>query len=117
MATWMQSIAYDPRAKRYYDIMRGGFVWTDELPDPDTDGEAFVEALTFLYRAIAYRASISLGAPDVELEVGWRKVEQELPNWPGFRKERRLGQVQRDLKAVKLREERCLRKLEHGIDE
>ena len=35
----IEGCLYDPTASRFYDIMRGGFLWTDELdkdPGPET---------------------------------------------------------------------------------
>ena len=111
----MQKIALGPAATRSYDIMRGGFVWTTRSP-------AGVPI-----EAIADRASVSLGAPDPRFEGAIRtrdsdprfegvrqRVAQTFPTWPGLRKERPFGQVQRDLKAVRLRADRLSAQLEHA---
>ena len=102
--------SYDPSAPRSYDIMRGGFVWDDELPS------ANIGAILLLSEVIAYRASLTLGQPDSEHEAAWNELSMILPSWPGFRHVRIYGQVERDLRAVKLREDRCLAKLEKEID-
>jgi hypothetical protein len=44
-------------------------------------------------------------------------LQAALPSWPGFRDERVFGSVERDLKAVKLKEDRCFERREKELDE
>ena len=78
----------DEDAKRYYDVLRGGFVWTDELPGRERRSE-FLGATFQLADVIAYRASLSLGQEANEKWTqAWNQLKEILPNWPGFRQER-----------------------------
>lgn len=98
-------------AERRYDVMRGGFVWSDEMPSRGSGLKENIMAIHVLARVIAYRASLTTGSPNEECRVEWEELRRILPNWPGFREERIYGQVKRDLKAVKLKEEKCLKDL------
>lgn len=101
---------YDPAAGRSYDILRGGFVWNDELPPYDSADH--LAGIFILARVIAYRASLTLARPNSKYESEWTELRAALPSWPGFRQERIHGQVERDLRAAKLREDRCLVRFE-----
>ena len=105
---------YDPAADRTYDIMRGAFLWEDELPPRSS--KDFPRAIFILARVIAYRASLTLGQPNPEYESEWAELREAVPSWPGFRQERIFGSVERDLRAAKLREDRCLARLEEELD-
>jgi hypothetical protein len=83
----LQALCYDPAAERSYEMMSGGFMWSDELPPSDVyfdphDGDY---ALRFL---LGYRASLIRGRPDEGLRPVWDAVLAACPNWPGFRSER-----------------------------
>ena len=105
---------YDPGAGRLYDIMRGGFVWKDELPPPGS--RHHLVAFPTLARVIAYRASLTLGRPIADYEADWKTLQAVVPSWPGFREDRIHGAVERDLRAAKLKEERCLAEFESEMD-
>ena len=102
---------YDPDAERIYDIMRGGFLWRDELPARDSD--EYGKAASLLTPITAYRASLSQGEPRKEYEREWRELKSKLPSWPGFREERIYAhQVRRDIRAIRLKEHRYLQRFE-----
>ena len=109
----LANCVYNPAARHRYDILRGGFVWEDEAPEIDSDN--FRKVIPILAPVIAYRASLTLGQPRSELQSYWEELQAILPSWPGFREERVFGSVERDLKAVKLKENRCYRKLEKEL--
>jgi|GEM_PF-5853071 len=92
--------------------MRGGFIWEDEFPTRESGN--FLRAILLLSRVVAYRASLTLEDPNATYESDWCQLEDAVPSWPGFRKERIHGQVARDLKAALLRQGRCL---DRNLDE
>lgn len=106
---------YDPAADRSYDVLRGGFVWDDEVPPQDS--EDYFRAIIILAPAIAYRASVTLGQPVRKHESEWRQLRKAVPSWPGFRQERIFGNVERALRAAKLWEERCLARVEADLEQ
>ena len=107
--------AFNPEARRFYDCFRGGFMWDDEFPERGKDD--FRLAIPILAHVIAYRASLTLGEPALRWESAWHELRAILPSWPGFREERICGAVERDLRAAKLREDRCFARLEREFDQ
>ena len=101
----LQSCRYDDNATSDYDMLAGGLVWSDEQPP----GNARVQASQLLRRALAYRASLSLGEPRADLEPQWNELKRHVPGWPGFRDDRIHGRAQRLLKVHKHKEARILR--------
>lgn len=98
---------YNPAAACTYDVMAGGLIWEDEVPSA-IDRTSNLRASVYLRSVIAYRASLSLNAPRVELENEWKELKQLLPNWPGFRDDRIYGEAQRLLKIHKYKEAKLL---------
>jgi len=98
---------HDPAAACQYDVMAGGLVWSDEVPSPG-DHAPNLRSSVHLRSVIAYRASLTLGQPRVELESDWNELRQLLPNWPGFREERVHGPAERLLKIHKYKEAKLL---------
>lgn len=107
---------YRPDAKHSYDILRGGLVWDDELPDPDYDLDRFVRSISLLARVINHRASLTLGETNPKYEEEWNALRSILLEWPGFRKDRIYGRVERELRVIKRRETRCLEQFEAELD-
>ena len=92
----LRGCRHDPDAKRSYELMSGGFVWSDEYPSGfsfATDDSAF----RFL---VGYRASLIRGAPREELRSVWDAVLAGYPDWPGFRPERRSTDLVVELDAA-----------------
>lgn len=83
----LREARWKPDAKREFELMSGGFVWSDEhlgdiaLLCVELDNWAFREV-------IAYRASLIRSAPRTELREPWEQLRRECPDWPGFRPER-----------------------------
>ncbi len=96
----LEECTYDPAAYRHYDAMRGGFIWTDELPH--------LGSIKLIADLFTYRGSLALGEPRDEFRRQWEELEEAVPGWPGFRLERRKGAVEKDLRAARIREARCL---------
>ena len=112
----LSGLIYDPEATRSYDIMRGGFVWSDEVPCREKEYAKFLKSIFLLSKVIAYRASLTLSEPREEFKGSWDELFKEVPEWPGFRPERCEGVNIRDLKAVKLKEAKGLKDLEKELD-
>lgn len=110
----LRHCTYDPKAERIYDIMRGGFLWFDEVP-PREEHENHRTGIRCVVELLAYRASLSLKEPNPQWEQSWQSVKSALPEWPGFRTDRIYGQVQRDLRAAILLQERCLDRLDGDL--
>ena len=106
----LRRCVHDHGAVRRYDLLRGGFLWSDELPV--CAASELNSVIAILAPVIAYRASLTLGQPHSRYEADWNALQAAGPSWPGFRHERIFGSVERDLRAAKLREARCIANLE-----
>lgn len=106
---------YDSAAVCSYDIMAGGLVWADEVPSP-TDRGLNLRVSVYLRSVIAYRASLSLNQPRLELENDWNELKKLLPHWPGFKEERIYGEAQRILKIHKYKETKRLGQVLDDLD-
>lgn len=98
---------HDPAASSAYDIMAGGLIWNDEVPNA-SDRASNLRASVYLRSVIAYRASLTLNSPRAELESDWKELKRLLPNWPGFREDRIHGVAERLLKVHKYKEAKLL---------
>lgn len=78
----IDSPADSPRIS--YENMSGGLVWSDE-----THKEMPIEVFWALRFIWAYRTSLMLGKPRDELRNLWEQAESVIPQWVGFRMERR----------------------------
>ena len=68
----------------FYENMSGALIWEDEVSRAWPS--SFIGALRFV---VAYRTSLMLGNPRLELEPAWRLALKTFPNWVGFRPDRR----------------------------
>jgi hypothetical protein len=99
---------WDPNAQRDFDLMSGGYEWSDE---------GFRDALSKCASAdvdpfrcvLGYRASLVLGEPRAELREPWDQLLAVCPDWPGFRPERADPCLAKELNA---QNEASLRQLE-----
>jgi hypothetical protein len=80
----LRGLKYDPNATRSFELMSGGFLWSDERPG-DYDDVAAGYAFRLL---IGFRASLICGKPREELRFVWDALRAGNPDWPGFRAER-----------------------------
>lgn len=101
---------FDPEAVSTYDVFAGGLIWADEIPD--LPRQVWRRVSLHLQDDIAYRASLSLGEPRIELENEWNQLKSEVPHWPGFREDRILRRARRLLMGHKYEEAECFRELE-----
>jgi hypothetical protein len=83
VAPILQSMARDPSAGFFYDLISGALVWRDEFPlVGDSDAIALVRYL------LRFRTSVIIGQPDVQLEPYWQEAAKLCPDWPGFAADR-----------------------------
>jgi hypothetical protein len=83
----LREARWDPDATHSFEIMSGGFQWSDERL-----GEAALACMacgSWAFRYVmGYRASLIRGVPREGLRPPWDQLLQECPNWPGFCPER-----------------------------
>ena len=110
---------YSPDADRFYDILRGGLVWDDELPDREADRAKHLRGIRMLVGVIAHRSDLTLGnsRPERGYEADWNKLKEIFPDWPGFREERIYGKIERTLRAIRKKEDRVLSQAEAEFDQ
>ena len=101
---YLRATIFVPNATRGFEMMSGGFWWSDEFPKAALD--ACFDQLNWAWRrVIAYRTSLIVGQPRDEFKAVWEQLERECPNWPGHRTERRSPELLPDL-ALRMREYR-----------
>ena len=98
----------DPAATRQFEIMSGGFMWSDERPGAGYSEAAGDYAMRFLF---AYRASLVRGRPRAELRAVWEAVLAACPEWPGFLPERCSPELAPELERASSTNSRYLRRL------
>jgi hypothetical protein len=83
----LREARWNPDATHSFEIMSGGFQWSDERL-----GEAALACIacgSWAFRYLmGYRASLIRGVPREGLRAAWEQLSQECPHWPGFRPER-----------------------------
>jgi hypothetical protein len=80
---------YDPNAKRGYELLSGGFTWSDEIPRSQEVSDLLYKRLCWFMQPIyAYRASLIRGEPDERFRQCWQDIERDCPAWPALRSER-----------------------------
>lgn len=83
----LREARWSPDATRRYEILAGGFYWSDELIFDVA--RICVEAESWAFRfVVGYRSSLIRGVPRDELRKPWEQLQIECPNWPGFRQDR-----------------------------
>jgi hypothetical protein len=112
----LRQARWDANATYSFEIMSGGFAWSDEC----LGQVAFIcmERGSWAFRfVLGYRASLSREAPREEFRASWEQLQRECPEWPGFRPERRAPSLAAELD----REQRKLcagfRRLERRIQQ
>ena len=110
----LQNTKWSPDAKRSYELMSGGFHWSDEGL-PNVTMICFeVESWAVRY-VMGYRASLIRGKPREELKGPWDQLLTECPNWPGFRAERCHPSLMEELDQESLQLEKELDELEEKL--
>jgi len=91
----LRNSRYDPEAVRAYDMLSGGFYWSDEGIK-----ELAKASDNYLYRyLIHHRASISAGRSKGPFAL-WEQLLLACPNWPGFRPDRSAPALTSDLEQA-----------------
>src|SRR5262249_32865353 len=81
-----------------FEIMSGGFTWSDERLWEVAQLCAGQNNWAFRY-VIGDRASLSRGAPRESLRVPWDQLLAECPDWLGFRPQRSSPTLAKELDA------------------
>lgn len=87
LLTLLRQTSFDPLAIRKYNVLDGGFRWSDEFPDGFFEEVLRLDYWLDRYLA-AHRAEITLGGDVDRFREIWQEVEREAPTWPGLRVER-----------------------------
>ena len=103
-------------ASRRYEIMSGGFHWSDERLLGDTALICMEQGCWAFRYVMGYRASLIRGNPREELRAPWDQLLRECPDWPGFRPERSSPDLLRELQAEDERSARELNQLDREIN-
>ena len=69
------ALAYDPNASRSSHLQAGGFVWSDETPNLQADGEFPVPITRFMIALISYRMTLMRGAPYEAFTPYWEALK------------------------------------------
>lgn len=103
------SCSPEPKPKRQFDIMSGGFIWSDEIP------ENTPTPIVWRLRPIfGHRAAVSLGNDTSDYEDDWRRLQELCPGWPGFIAERSSTKLRDDLNKEDSKWKRRLDKLDQA---
>lgn len=106
----LRELVVDTDATRHFEMMSGGFYWSDEKPDGYSDATSDY-AFRFL---IGYRASLVRGAPRAELRFVWDAVLAACPQWPGFLSERCSPALADELERASKASMRSLERLDRA---
>ena len=91
--------AWDKHATRKYELMSGGFMWSDEAWREV--GEICVAQDNWAFRyVLGYRASLIRESPRLELRDPWTQLLEACPQWPGFRPDRCSPKLKEELDAI-----------------
>ncbi len=113
----LREARWDANAQRSYEIMSGGFRWSDERLGNEV-ACLCIEQGNWTFRfVLGYRASLSRGAPRKELQAPWEQLKRECPEWPGFRPERSSLSLAVELDAEQRRVDLELDELDRRISQ
>lgn len=105
----LREARWSPDADRAFELMSGGFVWSDErLNDV---ARICSELDNWAFRCvIAYRASLIRDEPRTEFLEPWNQLRAACPDWPGFRPDRTDHSLREALDAES---KESIRQLDH----
>lgn len=86
LAPRLNQLTFLQDAGCFYEMLSGGLVWMDEIPDVSTLPVGTFEGLRGVIR---YRTTLILGEPDEGYHALWLEAQKLFPNWPGFAADRR----------------------------
>jgi hypothetical protein len=93
----LNAACLDEHATRGFDLLSGGFKYSDEIPGELMSRDNVVLIVSVLRRLWGYRASIIRGAVRRDLEETWQAVQVLAPLWAGFDPARRSCELSDDL--------------------
>jgi hypothetical protein len=110
----LRAARWDSNATHSYEIMSGGFAWSDERLSQAA--AVCLEHSNYAVRFVmGYRASLTRGAPRDELRAPWDQLLRECPEWPGFRPERASSALAAELDRERREIDVCVRRLERRL--
>jgi len=68
-------------AECFYEVLSGGLLWRDEIPELAALPTGTFEALRGV---IHYRTTLILGEPEEQYQACWSEAQRLFPKWPGF---------------------------------
>src|SRR5579875_3963042 len=91
-----RSLRYDASADPKVELMSGSCIWSDE-----TNREWCIRCMWKTREWFYLRYQLTVGQPvSAEALDRWRQLEQEYPNWPFFRPERRAPEIADRVKRI-----------------
>ena len=112
----LRQARWDPNATHSYEVMSGGFAWSDERLSQS--GSVCMAHGSWAFRFLmGYRASLIRGNPREELRATWDQLLRECPEWPGFRPERRDASLATELDRESRKVDVCVRRLERKMQQ
>ena len=95
----LREAVWQPDATRSYDMMSGGFVWSDEPWRSAARECRKSDSWAFRY-VLGYRASLIRECPLEELAEPWLHLKAECPKFPGLRPARFSPNLRQELEAI-----------------
>ena len=110
----LRQARWEPDATHSYEVMSGGFAWSDERLSQLSTACMAEGSWAFRY-LMGYRASLIRGAPREELRPPWDQLLRECPEWPGFRPERSDPSLAAELDRESRGVDVCVRRIERRM--
>ena len=110
----LRQAQWDANATHSYEVMSGGFAWSDERLSQSATACMAHGSWAFRF-LMGYRASLIRGSPREELRPPWDQLLRECPEWPGFRPERRDPSLATELDRESRRVDVCVRRIERRM--
>ena len=95
----LREAVWDQDATRHFEMMSGGFMWSDEGWRDVARMCVRLDNWAFRY-VLGYRASLIRESPRHELVAPWEQLLESCPDWPGFREDRCAPELRTELDAT-----------------
>jgi hypothetical protein len=82
IAASMEGLERRADAHKFYDILSGAIIWSDELPK---SAPVSLDCLRFV---LNYRTGLLIGQPEPMNKLFWEEAMRRFPKWIGFMPER-----------------------------
>jgi hypothetical protein len=110
----LRQARWDANATHSYEVMSGGFAWSDERISQSATACMAHGSWAFRF-LMGYRASLTRGSSREELRPPWDQLLRECPEWPGFRPERHDASLATELDRESRRVDVCVRRIERRM--